>query len=42
MGWPRVIGVEPETAPTLTRALAAGKPVDRGYVPEPGSGSGSW
>ena len=27
-GTPRVIGVEPETAPTLTRALAAGKPVD--------------
>ncbi len=27
-GKPRVIGVEPETAPTLTRALAAGKPVD--------------
>jgi threonine dehydratase len=27
-GSPRVIGVEPETAPTLTRALAAGKPVD--------------
>lgn len=27
-GAPRVIGVEPETAPTLTRALAAGKPVD--------------
>jgi len=24
----RVIGVEPETAPTLTRALAAGRPVD--------------
>ncbi|HEY6098129.1 MAG TPA: threonine/serine dehydratase [Anaeromyxobacter sp.] len=27
-GTPRVIGVEPGTAPTLTRALAAGKPVD--------------
>ena len=27
-GRPHVIGVEPETAPTLTRALAAGKPVD--------------
>ncbi len=27
-GAPRVIGVEPETAPTLTRALAAGRPVD--------------
>jgi len=27
-GTPRVIGVEPETAPTLARALAAGKPVD--------------
>jgi threonine dehydratase len=27
-GRPRVIGVEPETAPTLTQALAAGKPVD--------------
>jgi threonine dehydratase len=27
-GRPRVIGVEPETAPTLTRALAAGKPAD--------------
>lgn len=27
-GRPRVIGVEPESAPTLTRALAAGKPVD--------------
>jgi threonine dehydratase len=27
-GQPRVIGVEPETAPTLTQALAAGKPVD--------------
>jgi threonine dehydratase len=27
-GSPRVIGVEPETAPTLTRALAAGRPVD--------------
>src|SRR5262249_25970923 len=27
-GQPKVIGVEPETAPTLTRALAAGKPVD--------------
>lgn len=27
-GTPRVVGVEPETAPTLTRALAAGKPVD--------------
>lgn len=27
-GTPRVIGVEPETAPTLTRALRAGKPVD--------------
>jgi len=27
-GRPRVVGVEPETAPTLTRALAAGKPVD--------------
>jgi threonine dehydratase len=27
-GRPRVIGVEPEAAPTLTRALAAGKPVD--------------
>jgi len=24
----RIIGVEPETAPTLTRALAAGRPVD--------------
>jgi threonine dehydratase len=24
----RVVGVEPETAPTLTRALAAGRPVD--------------
>jgi threonine dehydratase len=28
VGRPRVIGVEPESAPTLTRALAAGKPVD--------------
>ena len=27
-GSPRVIGVEPEAAPTLTRALQAGKPVD--------------
>ena len=27
-GTPRVIGVEPESAPTLTQALAAGKPVD--------------
>ena len=27
-GAPRVIGVEPEGAPTLTAALAAGKPVD--------------
>jgi threonine dehydratase len=27
-GTPRVIGVEPEAAPTLTRALEAGKPVD--------------
>lgn len=27
-GRPRVIGVEPEEAPTLTRALEAGKPVD--------------
>jgi threonine dehydratase len=27
-GQPRVIGVEPESAPTLTQALAAGKPVD--------------
>lgn len=27
-GRPRVIGVEPEAAPTLTRALEAGKPVD--------------
>ena len=27
-GRPRVIGVEPEVAPTLTRALEAGKPVD--------------
>ena len=27
-GTPRVIGVEPESAPTLTEALAAGKPVD--------------
>jgi threonine dehydratase len=27
-GTPRVIGVEPEAAPTLTRALQAGKPVD--------------
>ncbi|MGH7385711.1 MAG: pyridoxal-phosphate dependent enzyme, partial [Candidatus Rokuibacteriota bacterium] len=27
-GKPRVIGVEPEAAPTLTRALQAGKPVD--------------
>ena len=27
-GTPRVIGVEPEGAPTLTAALAAGKPVD--------------
>jgi threonine dehydratase len=27
-GHPRVIGVEPEAAPTLTRALEAGKPVD--------------
>ncbi len=27
-GRPRVIGVEPETAPTLTKALEAGKPVD--------------
>ena len=27
-GTPRVIGVEPEAAPTLTSALAAGKPVD--------------
>jgi threonine dehydratase len=27
-GRPRVIGVEPEGAPTLTRALEAGKPVD--------------
>ena len=27
-GSPRVIGVEPEAAPTLTRALEAGKPVD--------------
>ncbi len=25
---PRIIGVEPELAPTLTRALAAGRPVD--------------
>jgi threonine dehydratase len=25
---PRVVGVEPETAPTLTRALEAGRPVD--------------
>ena len=25
---PRLIGVEPELAPTLTRALAAGRPVD--------------
>ena len=28
VGKPRVIGVEPESAPTLTQALAAGKPVD--------------
>ena len=27
-GRKRVIGVEPELAPTLTRALAAGEPVD--------------
>ena len=27
-GVPRVVGVEPESAPTLTRALEAGKPVD--------------
>ena len=27
-GTPRVIGVEPEAAPTLTKALEAGKPVD--------------
>jgi threonine dehydratase len=27
-GAPRVVGVEPEAAPTLTRALEAGKPVD--------------
>jgi threonine dehydratase len=27
-GGVRVVGVEPETAPTLTRALAAGRPVD--------------
>jgi threonine dehydratase len=27
-GTPRVVGVEPEAAPTLTRALAAGRPVD--------------
>ena len=27
-GRPRVIGVEPEAAPTLTRALEAGRPVD--------------
>lgn len=27
-GTPRIVGVEPETAPTLTAALAAGKPVD--------------
>jgi threonine dehydratase len=27
-GTPRVIGVEPESAPTLTEALVAGKPVD--------------
>jgi len=27
-GSPRVIGVEPETAPTLTKALEAGRPVD--------------
>jgi threonine dehydratase len=27
-GSPRVVGVEPEAAPTLTRALEAGKPVD--------------
>ncbi len=27
-GWARVLGAEPDTAPTLTRALAAGKPVD--------------
>ncbi|MGH7348940.1 MAG: threonine/serine dehydratase [Candidatus Rokuibacteriota bacterium] len=27
-GKPRVIGVEPEAAPTLTRALEAGRPVD--------------
>ncbi len=27
-GRPRVVGVEPEAAPTLTRALEAGKPVD--------------
>jgi len=27
-GRPRLIGVEPEAAPTLTRALEAGKPVD--------------
>jgi threonine dehydratase len=25
---PRIVGVEPEAAPTLTRALAAGRPVD--------------
>jgi threonine dehydratase len=28
VGKPRVIGVEPESAPTLTQALAAGNPVD--------------
>jgi threonine dehydratase len=27
-GAPRVVGVEPEAAPTLTKALEAGKPVD--------------
>jgi threonine dehydratase len=28
VGWARVVGVEPAQAPTLTRALAAGHPVD--------------
>ena len=45
-GRPRVIGVEPEAAPTLSRALEAGKPVDAPpagspRIRSPRAGSGS-
>ena len=49
-GAPRVVGVEPDSAPTLTRALEAGQPVDApagviaadSLAPRRASGSAAW